>query len=56
MQNVNVLVSGQSFLDFKFYAADPDITNIFSFEILDGSLEEFHVERTSRDTFVVHGH
>ena len=42
MQNVNVLIGDQSFLDFKFYAADSDITNIFSFEIVDGSLEEFH--------------
>ena len=44
MQNVNVLVGDQSFLDFKFYAADPNITNIFSFEIVDGSLEEFHAK------------
>ena len=44
MQNINVLVGDQSFLDFKFYAADPDITNIFSFEIVDGSLEEFHAK------------
>ena len=47
MQNVNVLVGDQSFLDFKFYAADPEITNIFSFEIVDGSLEEFHAKEQS---------
>ncbi len=44
MQNINVLAGDQTFLDFKFYAADPDITNIFSFEIVDGSLEAFHVK------------
>ncbi len=38
---VNVLTSGRHFDDTKFYAADPEITSIFSFEIVSGSLKEF---------------
>jgi putative ABC transport system permease protein len=47
MNKVNILAGNQFFNDSKFYAADPDVSNIFSFEILQGSLKEFHEkERT----------
>jgi putative ABC transport system permease protein len=47
MRNVNVLAGNLSFDDFNFYVADPEITDIFSFELLDGSVDEFHgKERT----------
>lgn len=41
LDKISVLVDGQSFTDSKLYAANPDINNIFSFEVLDGSLEKF---------------
>jgi putative ABC transport system permease protein len=47
MDKVNVLAGNHLFNDSKLYAADPDISNVFSFEILEGSLKEFHEkERT----------
>lgn len=47
LDKVNVLVGDQLFNDSKLYAADPDVSDIFSFEILDGSLKEFReTERT----------
>jgi putative ABC transport system permease protein len=47
LDKVDVLAGDQLFNDSKFYAADPDISNIFSFDILNGSLKEFQEkERT----------
>src|SRR5579859_122157 len=47
MDRVNVFAGDHLFGDSKFYAADPDISNIFSFDILEGSLKEFNEkERT----------
>lgn len=47
LDKVNVLAGGQFFNDCKLYAADPDISNIFSFDIVSGSLKEFQEkERT----------
>ena len=42
LDKINVITNDQRFSDSKLYAADPDITNIFSFELLDGSLNAFH--------------
>ena len=41
MDRLNVIANDQLFDDSKIYAADPEIANIFSFEILNGSLKEF---------------
>ena len=47
LDKVNVLAGDQFFNDCKLYAVDPDISNIFSFDILNGSLKEFQEkERT----------
>lgn len=42
MDEVSILVGKQIFQGQKIYAADPEITTIFSFDILHGSLNEFH--------------
>ncbi|MCB0491637.1 MAG: ABC transporter permease [Cyclobacteriaceae bacterium] len=41
MNKVNALVNNKSFYDQKVHAADPEITNIFSFETLDGNMNDF---------------
>ena len=47
LDKVNVQTGDKYFSDSKLYAADPDIVQIFSFEILNGSLKEFQEkERT----------
>lgn len=47
LDKVDVLAGDHLFNDSKLYAADPDISNIFSFDILNGSLIEFQEkERT----------
>lgn len=47
LDKVDVLAGDQLFSDSKLYAADPYISNIFSFDILNGSLKEFQEkERT----------
>lgn len=45
MDELNVEVSGQTFHNCKFYAADPAITNIFSFDILYGTLRGFQHQK-----------
>ncbi len=47
LDKVNVLAGGQFFNDCKLYAADPDISNIFSFDIVSGSLKEFQEKERS---------
>lgn len=42
MDKLNVQARGQTFHDCKFYAADPDLADIISFDILYGSLMDFH--------------
>lgn len=44
---VNVLAGDQYFDDTKFYTADSEIINIFSFEVLSGSLKEFTENKQS---------
>jgi putative ABC transport system permease protein len=47
LDKVTVLADGQAFTDSKLYAADPSISNVFSFDILDGSFKKFcDTERT----------
>ena len=41
MNEVTVLTGDQSFPEQKIHAADPDITDVFSFEIIDGNAAAF---------------
>jgi putative ABC transport system permease protein len=41
MKELSIQVDGKTFHDSKFYAADPEITKIFSFDVLHGSLQDF---------------
>lgn len=43
MNELSLFAEGQPFHNQKVHAADPLITDILSFEILDGSLEEFKI-------------
>lgn len=45
MDELTMLVQHTILHNQKFYAADPEITGILSFEILDGSLEEFKLKQ-----------
>lgn len=42
MNELSILAGKQIFQDQKIHATDPEITHIFSFDILDGSVNEFH--------------
>ena len=42
MDELRVIAGEKIFQDQKIHATDPEITNIFSFDILDGSLNEFN--------------
>lgn len=45
MDDLSLLTEEQIFHGQKLHTADPQITDIFSFEILDGSLDEFHLKQ-----------
>jgi putative ABC transport system permease protein len=47
MNEVSVLSLHQTFHDQRMYMADPVITSIFSFEIIDGSIEKFKEKGTT---------
>ncbi len=53
MDKVNVLAGDKIFKDAKFYTADPGIGKIFSFDLVDGSLEEFH---DKKNTLILSSH
>ena len=41
MKELSIQAEGEIFSDSKFYAADPEIIDIFSFDVLHGSLQNF---------------
>ncbi len=41
MKELNIQVEDKIFHDREFYAADPEITDIFSFDVLHGSIKDF---------------
>ena len=45
MKDINVKVKGKTFHNSIIYAADPNITKIFSFDVLRGPLQDFQKER-----------